>query len=170
MQGKRPKKNSLQFIVHLLFNGDTGKVQITKRNACTFIYIMPRWAYSLSVAVGIVPRAAMWAKKRTDSPSAATASGVLCQLRCHTCLELGGVAVVWTKRQPVQTSGTTRRAQFIIANPIRTSITMLGAFLPLLQPLPFLFRQHISPRALFMQPRPCTQSRPPTRRRRPTRE
>lgn len=90
-----------------------------------------------------------------------------CNYLCSR-LELGGVAVVWTKRQPVQSSGTTRRAQFIIANPIRTSITMLGAFLPLLQPLPFLFRQHISPRALFMQPRPCTPSILSKERRRPT--
>ena len=41
---------------------------------------------------------------------------------------------------------------------------------PKLQPLPFLFRQHILPRALFMQPRPCTPSRLSKERRRPTRE
>lgn len=115
MQGKRPKKNSLQFIVHLLFNGDTGKVQITKRNACTFIYIMPRWAYSLSVAVGIVPRAAMWAKKRTDSPSAATASGVLCQLRCHTCLELGSVYPIRSERAPILYHASYAMMRFISA-------------------------------------------------------
>ena len=146
MQGKRPKKNSLQFIVHLLFNGDTGKVQITKRNACTFIYIMPRWAYSLSVAVGIVPRAAMWAKKRTDSPSAATASGVLCQLRCHTCLELGSVAVVTMVNRALSVRQIifaiwTPRLRFTVKRLWRNQFTAHGGAIS--QPFPFLLRQRV---------------------------
>lgn len=125
----------VSFIVHLLFNVQAGVLQPAAGSLS---------AKSVIVTITIV-RAVTSITVRAIIVVLETGLRSVCSDHRHSRLELGGVAVVWTKRQPVQTSGTTRRAQFIIANPIRTSITMLGAFLPLLQPLPFLFRQHISP-------------------------
>lgn len=124
----------ISFIVHLLFNVQAGVLQPA---ACSLS------AKSVIVTITIV-RAVTSITVRAIIVVLETGLRSVCSDHRHSRLELGCVAVVWTKRQPVQASGTARRAQFIIANPIRTSITMLGAFLPLLQPLFFLFRQHIS--------------------------
>ena len=100
----------------------------------------------------------MWAKKRTDSPSAATASGVLCQLRCHTCLELGGVAVRFKRNcrfVPQREARPIADVPLVLAAPERDFAAPGASLFSNREPLLFLFRQHISPHALFMQPRPC---------------
>ena len=153
----------VSLIFHLLFNGDTGKVQITKRDTRTIIYIMFGWAHGISSPGVLVPRTSIWAQKGAKAVSTVITPCMFSQLFRHPRLELGGVLIIWGKWAAIAN-------QAPITAIVKWTSAQRRSVLSFLQPLPFLFRQHISPRALFMQPRPCTQSRPPTRRRRPTRE
>lgn len=144
----------VSFIFHLLFNGDTGSFQTApSARKCAFLVFDK---------VGTIIKVSVFGKRTRLFQ---------CKFFRHPRLELGGVAVVWRDHHRQITNGVSSLPAIIT----KLKATCLPALLapeahvfPKFQPPFFLIRQHISPRALFMQPRPCTPSRPPTRRRRPT--
>lgn len=69
------------------------------------------------------------------------------QLFRHPRLEFGGVYQIRSERAPTPYQASYAMMRFLSA--------WCLSVLPKLQPPLFLIRQHISPRALFMQPRPC---------------
>ena len=117
------------FIVHFLFNGDTSSFQTAPS-----------------------------ARKCASSVFGKRTRLFQCKFCRHSLGKLGGVAVVWRDHHRQITNGVSS----FLANLTKHRATYLPALLapeahvlPKLQPPLFLIRQHISPRALFMQPRPC---------------
>lgn|GEM_PF-5933491 len=118
------------FIVHFLFNGDTSSFQTAPS-----------------------------ARKCASSVFGKRTRLFQCKFCRHSLGKLGGVAVVWRDHHRQITNGVSS----FLANLTKHRATCLPALLapeahvlPKLQPPLFLIRQHISPRALFMQPRPCS--------------
>lgn len=69
------------------------------------------------------------------------------ELSLNSRLELGDVLIIWGKWAAIAN-------QTPITAIVKWTSAQRRSVLSFLQPLPFLFRQHISPHALFMQPRP----------------
>lgn len=140
----------VSFIVHLLFNVQAGVLQPAAGSLS---------AKSVIVTITIV-RAVTSITVRAIIVVLETGLRSVCSDHRHSRLELGGVYPIRSERAPTPYQASYAMMRFLSA--------WCLSVLPKLQPPLFLIRQHISPHALFMQPRPCTPSRPPTRRRRPT--
>lgn len=145
----------ISFIVHLLFNVQAGVLQPAAGSLS---------AKSVIVTITIV-RAVTSITVRAIIVVLETGLRSVCSDHRHPRLELGGVAVVWRDHHRQITNGVSSLPAIIT----KLKATCLPALLapeahvfPKFQPLPFLFRQHISPRALFRQSRPCLKSCGPT--------
>ena len=130
----------VSLIVHLLFNGDTGSFQTapSARKCASIVF----------GKVGTIIKVSVFGKRTRLFQ---------CKFCRHSLGKLGGVAVVRCKCVRARfkflhigapKADASNAADFIMYATAASNFSVL-------QPLPFLFRQHISPRALFMQPRPC---------------
>lgn len=94
------------------------------------------WAHGISSPGVLVPRTSIWAQKGANAVSTVITSCMFSQLFRHSRLKLGGVYPIRSERAPTLYHASYATMRFISA--------WCLSVLPKLQPLFFLFRQHIS--------------------------
>lgn len=136
----------VSFIVHLLFNGDTGSFQTApSARKCAFLVFD-------KVGVGAIMKFSIFGKRTRLFQ---------CKFFRHPRLEFSRIAVRFKRNcrfVPQREARPIADVPLVLAAPGRDFATPGANLFPNREPLTLLIRQHISPRALFMQPRPCTPS------------